>query len=405
MPDMRRDSGCSEDLFTLPVPVEFADEEARRRSLIPSEDSDSRSPSFMPSDVELQDLVLTSSKPIQQFLLLPSDSIPVDVIPDVKDKAKRSLPSKEEKDKGNHLAAGESVHLAFDKQLQLAVSQLHENLSVSVSDSGSTALSSPQDVQGKTSAMDLLVISDIQEARRSSTISLKDMEKDMCHIDSPESMELEDEDEDVAVPGLHLISPDSDGAVNLQTELATAGFVDISGMLITPSSTEDDQEVISPVLPKEKSESEGDEEGEYKQVVKSCSFAHFEEGNDIARRSFYKHIRSAGKRNKKSATDKLVSLQHIDVLTEPDNEYLDSVKIQIQGSNNNLSTEAVSTPGSVLESHRLSLVASEADDEELYQYHIQVRAPVHLCSACCLSVCMFSICFHEMKSETNRVDK
>jgi hypothetical protein len=377
----------------LPVPVEFADEEARRRSLIPSEDGDSHSPSFTPSDVELHDLVLTPPKPIQQFLSVPSDSIPTDVIPSMKDEEDRSLSSKEEKEKGNRLAAGEGVHETFDEQLQLAVSQLHKNLSVSVS--GPTALSPPQDVQDEALTMDLLAISDIQETRRSSTISLKDMEKDMCHIDSPEAMEPEDENEDEVIPGLHFISPDNDRGVNLKTELATAGFVDISDTLITPSSTEDDQEVISSVSPKEKSDSEGveEEEGECKQVVKSCSFAHFEEGNDIARRSFYKHIRSAGGRKKKSAVDKLVSHQHSDVLREPDIEYLDVVKIQIQGSNNNLSTEAVSTLGSALESHRPSLVASEADDEELYQYHIQVCASVHLyraVHAVCLCACFLS---------------
>lgn len=363
LPDMRRDSGCSEDLITLPVPVEFADEEARRRSLIPSDDGDSRSPSFTPSDTELQDLV-TSSKTSQKFLSIPSDSVSIDV----KDEAKRFLPSKEDKDKGNRLAAGESVQKTFDEQLQLAVSQLHENLSISVSDSGPMAITPPQDVQGEAHTMDLLIISDIQE-RRSSTVSLKDMEKDMCHIDSPEAMEPEEEDS-----GLHFINPNHDGDMNLQSEFSTAGFVNVSGMLITPSSTEDDQEVISPLSPKEKSDSDDEEEG--KQVVKSCSLAHFEEGNDIARRSFYKHIRSAGRRKKKTATEKSVPLS--DVLTEPDNEFLDVVKIQIQGSNSNLSAEAVSTPVSALESHRPSLATCEADDEELCQYHIQVCASVQI---------------------------
>ncbi|XP_023710920.1 diacylglycerol kinase eta isoform X3 [Cryptotermes secundus] len=362
LPDMRRDSGCSEDLLTLPVPVEFADEEARRRSLVPSED-DTCSPTFTPSDVELQDLAMTPAKPMQRFLSPPDDLI--QVIPDVGDEAKRILSCKEEKNKGNLLAAEESVHKSFDEQLQKAVSQLHVNLSVDASDSGSAALSSPQDVQGEAPQMDLLIISDIKETRRSSTVSLKDMEKDMSHIDSPEAVEPEQEDEDM-ISGLHVINPDHSEAVNMQGELAMAGRVDVSEIPITPSSTED----VSPMSPKDHSDSEEEEEG--KQVVKGCSLAHFEEGNDIARRSFYRQIRSGVGRKKRTATGKLPLVQHSEALTEHD-EYLNVVKVQIQGSNNNLSAEAASTPDSALGSHRPSLVASEADDEELYQYHIQAK--------------------------------
>lgn len=394
LPDMRRDSGCSEDLLTLPVPVEFADEEARRRSLIPSEDDDTCSRTFTPSDVELQDLAMTPAKPMQRFFSPPDDDL-IEVTPDVGDEAKRILPSKEEKNKGNLLAVEESVHESFDERLQKAVSQLHVNLSVDVSDSGSAALSSPQDVQGEAPQMDLLIISDIKETRRSSTVSLKDMEKDMSHIDSPEAMEPEQEDEDM-ISGLHLINPDHSEAVNLQSELAMAECVDVSEMLITPSSTED----VSPVSPKDNSDSEEEDEG--KQVVKGCSLAHFEEGNDIARRSFYRQVRSGVGRKKSTAAVKLPLVQHSEALTEHDNEYLDVVKVRIQGSNNNLSAEAASTPDSALGSHRPSLVASEADDEELYQYHIQVCAFEQPCSA--MHAVTLCICVREINLKMYSVD-
>jgi hypothetical protein len=208
------------------------------------------------------------------------------------------------------------------------------------------------------------------------------MEKDMSHIDSPEAVEPEQEDEDMMISGLHLMNPNHSGAVNLQSELAMVGCVDVSEMLITPSSAED----VSHASSKDKSDSEEEEEG--KQVVKGCSLAHFEEGNDIARRSFYRQVRSGIGRKKRTATDKSPLVQHSEALTEHDNEYLDVVKVRIQGSNNNLSVEATSTPDSALGSHRPSLVASEADDEELYQYHIQVCAferpcsPVHAVTLC-----------------------
>lgn len=373
LPDMRRDSGCSEDLLTLPVPVEFADEEARRRSLVPSED-DNCSPSFTPSAVELQDLAVAPAKPVQMFLSPPDDDVLIEVIPDVRDEATNFLHSKEEKNKGNLFAAEESVH----ERLQKAVSQLHVNLSVDVSDSGLAALSSPQDVQFSAPQMDLLIISDIQETRRSSTVSLKDMEKDMSHIDSPEAVELEQEDEDVMISGLRIINADHSKAVNLQGELAVAECMDVSEVLITPLSTEG----VSP---------ESDEEGEGKQVVKGCSLARFEEGNDIARRSFYRQVKSGVGRKKRTVTDKLPLVSHGEALTEHDSEYLDVVKVQIQGSNNNLSAEAASTPDSALESHRPSLVASEADDEELYKYHIQVCAfkqPCNAMHAIALCICV-----------------
>lgn len=389
LPDMRRDSGCSEDLLTLPVPVEFADEEARRRSLVPSEDEDTCPPTFTPSDIELQDLAVTPAKPMQRFLLPPDDLI--QVIPDVGDEAKRILPCKEEKNRGNLLAAEGCVHESFDEQLQKAVSQLHVNLSVDVSDSGPAALSSPQDVQGEAPQMDLLIISDIMETRRSSTVSLKDMEKDMSHIDSPEAVEPEQEDEDM-ISGLHLINPDHSEAVNPQSELAMAGCGDV----ITPSSTED----VSPVSPKDNSDSEEEEEG--KQVVKGCSLAHFEEGNDIARRSFYRQVRSGVGRKKRTVTGKLPLVQHSEALTEHDNEYLDVVEVRIQGSNNNLSAEAACTPDSALGSHRPSLVASEADDEELYQYHIQVCAFEQPCNA--MHAVTLCICVHEINFKMYSVD-
>jgi hypothetical protein len=384
---MRRDSGCSEDLLTLPVPVEFADEEARRRSLVPSEDDDNCSPSFTPSDVELLDLAVAPAKPIQRFLSPPDDDVQIEAIPDVGDEAKIFPRSKEEKNKGNLLAAGESVHESFDERLQKAVRQLHVNLSVDVSDSGLTALSSPQDVQDSAPQMDLLIISDIQETRRSSTVSLKDMEKDMSHIDSPEAVEPEQEDEDIMISGLHIINPDHSEAVNLQSEVEC---MDVSEMVITPLSTEG----ISPVSPKDKSDSDEEEEG--KQVVKGCSLARFEEGNDIARRSFYRQVKSGVGKKKRTVTDKLPLVSHGEVLTEHDSEYLDVVKVQIQGSNNNLSAEAAA-----LESHRPSLVASEADDEELYQYHIQVctfEQPCNAMHAVTLCIC---VPFHEINLKIN----
>ena len=383
LPDLRRDSGCSDDLLTLPVPVEFADEEARRRSLVPSEDDDSCSPSFTPSDIEVQNIILKNAKPMQRFLSLPDDEVLSDMNPDVVDEARSLFSSKEEKDGGNVFAAEEHGHKIFNEQLQIAVSNLQVNLSVDVSDSGLTPPSPPQDVQGRALPMDLLIVSDIQETRRSSTVSLQDMEKYMCHIDSPDSVELEQEDEDTVITGLHLISPDHCADGNFQSELAMAGCVDINETLITLPSTEEGLQIVPPVPSREKCDSEEEEEEEEdKQVVKGCSLAHFEEGNDIARRSFYKQIRSRVGRKKRTAADKSGLVQHSEAITEHDSSYLDVVKIQIQGSDNNLSPEATSTPSSALGSHRPSLVASDADDEELCQYHRQVRTSEQPCGAC-----------------------
>jgi hypothetical protein len=389
---MRRDSGCSEDLLTLPVPVEFADEEARRRSLVPSEDDDSCSPSFTPSDIEVQNIVLTAAKPMQRFLSLPDDGVLSDMSPDVVDDARSLFSSKEEKNKGNVLAAEEGVHKSFNEQLQIPVSSLQVNLSTDISDGGLTPPSPPQDIQGKALPMDLLIVSDIQETRRSSTVSLQDMEKYMCHIDSPETVEMEQEDEETVIPGLHLISPDHVD-VNLKSEPATAECLDINETLITLPSTEEGPQIVLPVSSREncdsEEEEEEEEEAEDKQVVKGCSLAHFEEGNDIARRSFYKQIKSGVGRKKRPATDKSRLVQHSEALTEHDNSYLDVVKIRIQGSNNNLSAE---TSGFGVGSHRPSLVASDVDDEELCQYHIQVCASEQPCRVCMLPLCVPVFC-------------
>jgi len=246
--------------------------------------------------------------------------------------------------------------------------------------------------------MDFLIVSDIQETRRSSTVSLQDMEKYMCHIDSPESVELEQEDEDTVITGLRLISSDHCADGNLQSELAMAGCVDINETLITSPSTEEGPQIVPPVPSREICDSEEEEEEEEdKQVVKGCSLAHFEEGNDIARRSFYKQIRSGVGRKKRAAADKSRLVQHSEAVTEHDNSYLDVVKIQIQGSDSNLSPEGISTPSSALGSHRPSLVASDADDEELCQYHRQVRASEQPCRACMVpdSLRVFTHC-HEI---------
>ncbi|PSN40119.1 hypothetical protein C0J52_19377 [Blattella germanica] len=364
LPDLRRDSGCSEDMLTLPVPVEFADEEARRRSLVPSEDEDG----FCPSETAIP--VPSPAKHMKRFLSLPDDDVLTGTIPSSNIEDRRIFPSKDEKDKGNLAAQVESV----------------QSVEIGISVSCEDALLPPQDVQDdETPPMDLLVISDSQETRRSSTVSLKDMEKDICHIDSPETTEVdptndqEDEipaDEEVGISGLHirtiegLLQPPDDGAVNLQSELAAAGFEDTGKMILTPSSPED--EVLTPVTPEEKSDSD-EEVGE---LVKGCSLAHFEEGNDIARRSFYKQIKGGAGRKKKSATDKSLTVQHSEALTEQDNEYLGVYKIRIQGSNNNLSAEAASTPGSALTSHRPSLAASEGDDDELLHVIVNPPSPV-----------------------------
>lgn len=388
LPDMRRDSGCSDDLLTLPVPVEFADEEARRRSLVPSEDDDSCSPSFTPSDIEVQNIVLKTAKPMQRFLSLSDDGILSDMSPDVVHEARNLFSAKEEKSGQNVLAAEESVHKSFNEQLQISVSNLQVNLNVDVSDSGLPPPSPPQDVEDRPLPMDLLIVSDIQETRRSSTVSLQDMEKYMCHIDSPETVELEQEDEDTVMSGLHLISPDHCADGNLQSELAMAGCVDVNETLVTLPSTEEGPQVVPPVPSRENCDSEMDEEEEEdKQVVKGCSLAHFEEGNDIARRSFYKQIKSGVGKKKRTMTDKSGFVQHSEALTERD-DYLDVVKIQIQGSNNDLSAEATFTPGSALGLHRPSLAASEVDDEELCQYHIQVCASEQPCRACFAPVCL-----------------
>ena len=360
LPDLRRDSGCSEDMLTLPVPDEFADEEARRRSLIPSEEEDGTSPTFTPSDTVPTIPVPSPAKHMQRFLSLPDDDVLTAVIPDVSVEDKSLLPSKDEKDKGNLAAQAESVQ-SVDEDVEIG-------LNVS-------SLLPPQDVQDEDSPfMDLLAVSESQETRRSSTVSLKDMEKDICHIDSPEMTEVEptddQDDADVGISGLHirtvesLLEPRDDGAVNLQKELAAAGFVAVTKPTLSPSSPED--EAVTPVTPEEKSDSE---EEEVDKLVKGCSLAHFEEGNDIARRSFYKQIKSGAGRKKRTRTEKSASVQYSEALTEHDNEYLGVYKIQIQGSNGNL---VASAPGSARTSPRPSLAASEGDDEELLHYHIQV---------------------------------
>jgi diacylglycerol kinase (ATP) len=323
----------------------------------------------------VQNIILKNAKPMQRFLSLPDDGVLSDMNPDVVDEAKSLFSSKEEKNRGNVLDAEEHGHKTFNEELEITVSNLQVNLSVDVSDSGLTPPSPPQDVQGRALPMDFLIVSDIQETRRSSTVSLQDMEKYMCHIDSPESVELEQDDEDTVITGLHLISPDHCTDGNLQSEVAMVVCVDINETPITLPSTEGLQ-IVPPVPSRENCDSEEEkeeEEEEDKQVVKGCSLAHFEEGNDIARRSFYKQIRSGVGRKKRTAIDKSRLIQHSEAITERDNSYLDVVKIQIQGSDNNLSPEATSTPSSALGSHRPSLVASDADDEELCQYHRQAE--------------------------------
>jgi hypothetical protein len=178
--------------------------------------------------------------------------------------------------------------------------------------------------------------------------------------------------------------------------------VDINETLITSPSTEEVPQIIPPVPSREICDSEEEEEEEEdKQVVKGCSLAHFEEGNDIARRSFYKQIRSGVGRKKRTAADKSRLVQHSEAITEHDNSYLDVVKIQIQGSDNNLSPEAISTSSSALGSHRPSLLASDADDEESCQYHRQVRTSQQPCRACMVpdSLCVFIHC-HEINLKT-----
>ena len=364
LPDLRRDSGCSEDMLTLPVPVEFADEEARRRSLVPSEEEEVHPPTFIPAYTESIIPIPSPAKHMQRFLSLPDDDVLTSVIPDVAVEDKSLSPSKDEKDKGNLAAQAESVQIGEDVEISISVS----------------ALLPPQDVQEEDEEedspfMDLLAVSESQETRRSSTVSLKDMEKDISsHIDSPEMTEAEpsdDQDEDFGISGVHvrtvegLLEPQDDGAVNLQSELAAVGFVTISKTTLSPSTPDDE------VTPEVKSDSEEEEE-EVGKLVKGCSLAHFEEGNDIARRSFYKQIKGGAGRRKRTGADKSAAVQHSEALTEHDNEFLGVYKIQIQGSNGNLNAELASTPDSAHASHRPSLAPSEADDEELMHYHMQV---------------------------------
>nr|CAD7596741.1 unnamed protein product [Timema genevievae] len=192
-------------------------------------------------------------------------------------------------------------------------------------------------------------------SRRASTV-LEDIEKDIGHIDSPETTEMEDlkdhtsecsevskhEEDDEPTCELHEQS--------LQTELVAAGF-DMCRPIIVQSSPE--EEVL-------KVHETDKEDSDQMVKVRGASLAHFSEGNDIARKSFYKHIKPS-----KTAADKSLKLATVGALTEQeDGEYLDVVQIQIKGSSGNLNSEA--------STQRPSLSPSESrDNEELLRFHIQ----------------------------------
>ncbi|XP_068086403.1 diacylglycerol kinase eta [Anabrus simplex] len=148
----------------------------------------------------------------------------------------------------------------------------------------------------------------------------------ICHIDSPENTEATDEDSG------HETASRSPGAV---------------AMLTSPEDELEDDD--------EEEEEEEEEEAAFSslpgRLIKGCSLAHFEEGNDIARRSFYRQIRPSRKSMSAAAEEEKEK--------PPSMDFLDVVKIQIQGSSSNLQDQ----------SPRPSLAPSEGDDEELVQYH------------------------------------
>nr|CAD7405485.1 unnamed protein product [Timema cristinae] len=382
LPDLRRDSTC-DDHLPLPAPFEFADP---RRSLVPSESGrDTVSPTVTRRhSASVQGRPVTSENKSRrckslQYLALDTHH-----------------PTKEEKDLGNMMTATsqhEFVRRVSQQESTSESIELHRNFTESVLSQVddwegtesrgpiTSALSSPQDndttrvdVESLLSTEDddgalwrrfsdantlLLPQGDSLDAsngsRRASTV-LEDIEKDIGHIDSPETTEMEDlkdhtsecsevskhEEDDEPTCELHEQS--------LQTELVAAGF-DMCRPSIILSSPEEEVLKVH----------ETDKEDSVQMVkVRGASLAHFSEGNDIARKSFYKHIKPS-----KTAADKSLKLATVGALTEQeDGEYLDVVQIQIKGSSGNLNSEA--------STQRPSLSPSESrDNEELLRFHIQ----------------------------------
>nr|CAD7194555.1 unnamed protein product [Timema douglasi] len=382
LPDLRRDSTC-DDHLPLPAPFEFADP---RRSLVPSEcGRDTVSPTVTRRhSASVQGRPAASENKSRrckslQYLALDTHH-----------------PTKEEKDLGNIMTATsrhEFVRRVSQQESTSESIELHRNFTESVLSQVddwegtesrgpiTSALSSPQDndttrvdVESLLSTEDddgalwrrfsdantlLLPQGDSLDAsngsRRASTV-LEDIEKDIGHIDSPETTEMEDlkdhtsecsevsKHEDVDEPTCELHEQ------SLQTELVAAGF-DMCRPSIILSLPEEEVLKVH----------ETDKEDSVQMVkVRGASLAHFSEGNDIARKSFYKHIKPS-----KTAADKSLKLATVGALTEQeDSEYLDVVQIQIKGSSGNLNSE-VST-------QRPSLSPSESrDNEELLRFHIQ----------------------------------
>ncbi|XP_046989295.1 diacylglycerol kinase eta [Schistocerca americana] len=376
LPDLRRDSAYDE-MLTLPAPDEFADAEARRRSLEPPADT-SRVPSSSPSPVEI-------------FLTVPSD--------DDNSSRRSSVSDKEAKDIGNLIVkdarksyssetseSGVSVispDASPKSDLEVKSAFAEATVQVHVPAGADLIDSKPQENQDYLLSPEEREMRERDVARRISVVCLEDL----GHIDSPETTEMEPNSEQIADDTLeddtlvikhddldlvvrhHLTDTLMEGEdlseISLRSELVAAGFDVYSGGIV--SSPEDETE------PLVKDEIPLDEEStNTAKIVRGCSLAHFSEGNDIARRSFYKQIKPV----RKTATDKS-AIQQSEALAEHESENLDVVKIQIQGSNNNLSGE-LAPPTSEVE-HRPSLTPSEVD-EELLQYHIMGQKAAGLIS-------------------------
>lgn len=340
------------------MPDEFADAEARRRSL----DIDrSYVPSRSPSAVEI-------------FLTAPSDDeeTEVSVLTDGKmtvrcdgDEDDEIMWRKEAKDIGNFLTKDNSGPVSLEgcdfdlsyklKDLDKLSSEVEKVKSLLCTVENDSDQFSLLNVDGKDAQ-------DSDVARRISVVCLEDI----GHIDSPETTDIElsneqftddtvieesvvlkHDDLEIVKHNLtdNLLEGEEMSEMSLRSELVAAGF-DVGNASIVSSPEED----IEPLAADEDSA----------RVVRGCSLAHFSEGNDIGRRSFYKKVKPTARH----ATDKSIQ-KHSVALTESSSEHLDVVQIQIQGSNNNLSS-GILTP----EGHRPSISPSETD-EEIMQYHIR----------------------------------
>ncbi|XP_063242323.1 diacylglycerol kinase eta isoform X2 [Bacillus rossius redtenbacheri] len=374
LPDLRRDSAC-DDLLPLPVPLEFADP---RRSLVPSEDGEGSSLA-VPAPKGL--LPPSQDSVPRRFSASLHDEVCVEKVEikrsaSLEDFALFSEPkvlSKEEKDIGNTIVASskgdlmcdesQSALLSTSESLELkrdfnegigflenlegpnSLQDNHESDTLRVDIESLT--SSPIEDDDKKYMFDSLFVPDRDgDASRRGSSVLEDIEKVVGHIDSPDNTETDNIKDDTSEGSEEALKHEEledvplPPEVSLQSELVAAGFP------VTPSPN------IDLMSPEEELE-EDDDSGELVKV-RGASLAHFSEGNDIGRKSFYKHVKT------KAPTDKPRACR---TLGEREGRgFLDIVKIQIQGSSNNLSGDV---------SRRPSGAMSDGEEDELLRFHVR----------------------------------